>query len=250
MMGAMICCVYSDDSDADTVVSVDASSSFCGVNSSYSDTSAKKVTYTLSGNSTYYFEAKLLDSSGTSTGQLSPSSGSLTGTPAKRTVTVTAPLSAGDYTFNVKFYENSTTKDTVLAEKNVPLKVVDPIVLTFSLKNAGESAVTFNAYYKVNGEKVDDSVQAVTIEAGSTKDVTYNYYVRDTNDTKYSLETDDQIIRNSIEGLGVEKTFYAHDEDYSLITGIVVFTLIVLAIVTVYIYRKPVINKGKPKGRR
>ena len=252
MMGALICCVSAaDDSDADTVVSVEASSDFCGVNSSYSDSNLKKVTYKLSGDSSYYFEAKLLDSNGKSSGQLSPETGSLnSGTVPSRTVTVTAPLVTGDYTFNVRFYESSTSKDIILAEKNVPLKVVDPIVLKFTLKNDGESAVTFTAYYKINGEKVDDSSQSVTVDAGASKDVTYNYYTRDVSDTRYSLETDDQIIKNSISGLGEEKTFYAHDADYTMIIAFVVITLLVLAVVTFIIYRKPVINKGKPKGRR
>jgi len=252
MMGALICCVSAADySDADVVVGIEASADYCGVNSSYSDTDAKKVTYTLSGNASYYFEAKLLDSSGVSTGQLSPQTGSLnSGTVPSRVVTVTAPLVTGDYTFNVKFYESSSTKDTVLAEKNVPLKVVDPIVLKFTLKNDGESSVTFTAYYKINGVKADDSSQTVTVDAGSTKDVTYNYYVRDVTDTKYSLETDDVIIEKSIHGLSEEKTFYAHDADYTMIIAFVVITLIVLGVVAFFIYRKPVINKGKPKGRR
>ena len=252
MMGALICCVsVADDSNADTVVSVEASSDFCGVNSSYSDTNLKKVTYTLSGDASYYFEAKLLDSSGVSSGQLSPQTGSLnSGTVPSRTVTVTAPLVSGDYTFNVKFYKDSASKDTVLAEKSVPLKVVDPIVLKFTLKNDGESAVTFTAYYKINGVKAEDSSQSVTVDAGSTKDVTYNYYTRDVSDTKYSLETDDQIIKNSISGLGEEKTFYAHDADYTMIIALVVITLLILVVLAVFIRRKPVINKGKPKGRR
>ena len=254
MMGALICCVSAADySDADDeVVGIEASADYCGVNSSYSDTNLKKVTYTLSGNGGYYFEAKLLSSTGVSSGQLSPETGSLnvsSGNAKTRTVTVTAPLVTGDYTFNVKFYKDSS-KDTFLAEKNVPLRVVDPIVLKFTLKNDGESAVTFTAYFKINGVKVDDSSQSVTVSAGSTKDVSYNYYVRDVSDTRYSLETDDQIIKNSINGLGVEKTFYAHDADYTMIIAFVVITLLVLGVVTFIIYRKPVINKGKPKGRR
>ena len=252
MMGALICCVSATDpSDADAVVSIEASSDYCGVNSSYSDSNLNTVTYKLYGDATYFYEAKLLDSNGAESGKISPQTGTLSSAAVpNKTVTVTAPLVTGDYTFNVKFYQDSKTTDIVVAEKNVPLKIVDPIVLTFTLKNDGESSVTFTAYYKINGEKVDDSTQSVTVEAGSTKDVTYKYYTKDVSDTKYSLETDDQIIKNSISGLSEEKTFYAHDADYTVITALVLVTLLILLVLMVFIYRKPVINKGKPKGRR
>ena len=252
MMGALICCVsVSDVSDADAVVSIEASSDFAGVNASYSESTLNKVTYTLYGDASYYYEATLLDSAGVSSGKISPQTGTLSsGSAPSKAVTVTAPLVTGDYTFNVKFYTNSETKDIILAEKDVPLKVVDPIVLKFTLKNDGESSVTFTAYFKINGEKVEDSSQSVTVGAGSTQDVSYKYYTRDVSDTKYSLETDDQIIKNSISGLSEEKTFYAHDTDYTVITALVVVTLLILFVLMVFIYRKPVINKGKPKGRR
>ena len=247
MMGAFLCCACTmDGSDADdetvATVNVVASSDFCGT--------GKTVTYTLSGDKYYYYyEAQLLNSSDESSGSLSPSSGTILD---KNTITVTAPTESGDYRLVVKFYESDEKKETVLAEKTAPLKVVEPITLSFTLKNDGNSDVTFVPYYIIDGEKVTDSIptEKFTISAHGTKDFTYNYYVKDVKDTTYTVQTDNEIIKSAISGLGEEKTFYAHDADYTVITTIVVVVLVIMAIILFFIMRKPVINKGKPKGRR
>ena len=210
MMGAFMCCVLiSDDSEAVTV-NVEAETDFCGVNTSLSSSDATVVKYTLTADTTYYYKAVLLDSSETSSGKVSPDTGSVSSSSSK--VTVTAPVTSGDYMFNVKFFSDSDMTVQV-EEKNVPLKVVDPIVLKFTLKNEGSAAV-------------------------------------DVTDTTYSLESDQKIINESITGLGEEKRFYAHDSDYSVIMWLVIGALVVLAVIMFIVYRKPVVNKGKPKGRR
>ena len=150
----------------------------------------------------------------------------------------------------MKFYDSNAEDANLLAEKNVPLKVVDAITLKFTLKNEGDSDIEFEAYFKINGEKVDLSVQTVTVPANGTKDVTYDYYVKDVEDTTYCLSTDSVAIHNSVTGLDEEKTFYAHDADYTVITTIVVIVLIILAVILFFVMRKPVVNRGKPKGRR
>ena len=247
MMGAFMCCVLiSDDSEAVTV-NVEAETDFCGVNTSLSSSDATVVKYTLTADTTYYYKAVLLDSSETSSGKVSPDTGSVSSTSTQ--VKVTAPVTSGDYMFNVKFFSDSEMTVQV-EEKNVPLKVVDPIVLKFTLKNGGSASVDVTVYFKVNGEKMDDSEQTVTVSAGGTQDVTYNYIVRDVADTTYSLESDQKIINESITGLGEEKRFYAHDNDYSVIMWLVIGVLVVLAVIMFIVYRKPVVNKGKPKGRR
>ena len=248
MMGAFVCCPFvSDVSDADDVtatVNVEPTADFCGV--------SKTVKYTLSGDGKYYYKVDLLNSSDVSSGSITSKSDYLfgSGTSYKATISVTAPSVSGDYTFVAKFYTSDATDAELLAEKIVPLKVVDPITLKFTLKNEGDTAVDFTAYFKINGEKVDDSVQAVTVPANGTKDVTYDYYVKDVGDTTYCLCTDDAIVNNAISGLNEEKTFYAHDADYSMITTIVVIVLIVLLVILFFIMRKPVVNRGRPKGRR
>lgn len=243
MMGALVCCgtVAADESEEVVTVNVVPESDFCGVSLS--------LDYVLSGDSSYYFTVELLDSEDSSVGTVSPGYGTLYGTGNTYTISVTAPSTAGDYRFVAKFYKDST-KEAVLAEKTVPLKVVEAIKLSFTLKNDGSSDVTFSAYFKINGEKVDDSTQTVTVQANNTKEVTYDYYVKDVSDTRYSLESDNEIVMSSIGGLGEEKTFYASDADYTMITTLVVVILVIMLVVLFFIYRKPVVNTGKPKGRR
>ena len=255
MIGAFLCCPFSAVAAEESVyvVNVEGEADFCGVNTSLTASDAIKVTYTISGDASYNYEADLLNSDDESSGKITNQTGQLTGVSLySKTITVTAPLESGNYRLVVSFYavEDTDRKEEVIAEKTVPLKVVDPIVLKFSLKNDGSNDVILNAYFKINGEKDEKSVQTVTIKANDTTDVTYNYYVKDVEDTKYSLETDDQIVKGSITGLGEEKTFYAHDSDYSVITTIVVVVLVIMAIILFFVLRKPVVNKGKPKGRR
>lgn len=257
MMGVFLCCPFAavEAAEGSNVVNVEGSADFCGVNTSLTSSDAHKVTYRLSGDDKYYFSATLLDSNEASSGKVNYPTGYLySGSPNYRDLTVTAPLASGDYTFVVKFYaaDDTEMKNDPIAEKTVPLKVVDPIVLKYTLKNDSSNAVTFSAYFVIDGKKVDDSTQDVTVPANGTKDVTYNYYTKDVKDTKYYLDTDSSIIKGIIGGLGSDnqKTFYAHDSDYGVITTICVVVLVIMAIVLFFILRKPVVNKGKPKGRR
>ena len=239
-MGAFVCVLAADDSEAATV-NIVPDTDFSGV--------GKTVKYTITADGSYYYKAELQDSTGKSVGGISPTSGNTTAS-GTRTLNVVSPSTSGTYTVVVKFYASSSDTTETIAEKNVPLKVVDPIKLTFTLKNNGASDVTISTYFRINGEKIDDSTQSVTITANGTKDVTYDYIVKDVEDTKYSLCSDDDIIASSISGLNEEKSFYSHDADYGVITTIVVVTLVILLIILFFVYRKPVVNKGKPKGRR
>ena len=258
MIGAFVCCpILSDAAAADEsyVVNVESSADYCGVNTTLSGTNLNKVTYTLSGNDEYHYKVELLDSDGkTVENVISDSAAKGQLSAGKRSISVTAPLESGNYTFVAKFYGTTDTGMTgePLAEKTAPLKIVDPIVLKYILKNEGTNAVTLSVYFVINGERVSDSAKDVTITAGGTQEVTYNYYVKDVEDCKYYLDTDSTFFKDVITGLGEDntKTFYAHDSDYSLITTIVVVVLVIMGIILFFVLRKPVVNKGKPKGRR
>ena len=256
MMGVLLCCPFSSDAEDESVyvINVVGESDFCGKNDSLSSSDAIKVVYRLSGDAKYNYSATLLSSEDVSSGSIDYPTGQLySGNPNYREIKVTAPLESGDYRLNVKFYEAADTGRTgsVVAEKTVPLKVVDPIVLTFTLKNTGNSTVSFTAYFVIDGVKAEKT-ESVSVPANGTTDVTYNYYVKDVKDTKYYLDTDSSNIKSIIGGLGEEntKTFYAHDADYTMITTIIVVVLVILAIILFFVMRKPVVNKGKPKGRR
>ena len=240
VLGAFACCVFADDSSADVSVNVTPSSDFCGV--------SKTITCTLRGDQVYYYTATLLNSSGASYGTVSPSSGDLDSSYT-RDVTLSSLSAAGDYTLVVKFFDKDD-HETQVAEKRVPIKVVEAIELSFTLSNEGASQVEFEVYFKVNGQKMEDSSQTVTISAGGTKTVTYSYYARNAENTTYSLESDNEVIRSSVSGLGVERSYYSSDSDYTVITVVILIVLIVVLAIFIYVLRKPVVNKGKPKGRR
>ena len=257
MMGAFLCCPFSSDAADDEsayVINVVGESDFCGKNTSLTSSDVIKVRYTLSGNDTYLYSAELLSSDDVSSGKVSDATGQLSsGSPCYKNITVTAPIESGEYRLVVKFYASNDDKRTdVLAEKTVPLEVVDPIVLTFTLKNDSSNDVSFSAYFVIDSKKADDSEQDVIVPANGTKDVTYNYYVKDVKDADYYLDTDSLYIKDIIPGIGEgnTKTFYAHDADYSVITTVIVVVLVILAIILFFVLRKPVVNKGKPKGRR
>jgi hypothetical protein len=241
MLGAMTCVFVSDDVDG-AYTNIEGSSTYSEVK--------KTTTFTLGGDDTYYFTASLLDSKGTvQSGKVSSSSGTLN-SDFKYSLVVTAPNTAGDYYLSVTFYTDST-KDTQVSQKSAPLKVVDPVVLTAKLTNSGDIAVTFNVYFMVNGVKIDDSEQSVTVAANGTKDVTYNYIVKDLgSETKFCLQSDDKTIQNVVTGLGVTKSFYTSGNDYTWVVVLAVVIIIALFIMIVYILRKPVKNTGKPKARR
>jgi len=235
--------VLSDDSDG-AYTNVEGSATYVETGGT--------ITFTLSGDATYYYTASLLNSSGKAQSGAVSSSGTLSSTTFTSTTTVTAPTTAGNYTLSIVFYKDST-KAVQISAKDVPLKVVEPVKLTATLSNSGEISMTLSVFFVVNGEKIEDSEQTVTVAANGTKDVTYEYVIKDlSNSTSFYLASEDSTIAGKISGLGPDNTqhFYTSANDYTLIISLVTIVLIVLVILTVYIYRKPVKNLGKPKARR
>lgn len=240
MLGAAFCCVFaadSDDSSAAATYDAEGASTYCAVESSF--------VVTVTGDKDYYVVGDIIKNGIVdSTKKTHINSTTLTGE-----LTFTTPKESGNCTINVRFYEDDDYTQLV-GEKNLPLKVVDPIVLTFTLTNNSSVDMEVSYYFKINGVKAEDSASHADVAAGSTATATYKYVTDNVRDTTYSLETDDQFSSDVVSGFGVEKKFYANDNDYTLTTVLCVIVLIIVAIVGIYIYRKPVVNKGKPKGRR
>ena len=206
----------------------------------------KIVIFTLSGKSGYTYEGALIDSGGSKVSSTSIS-GNLSSSPADKNIT--APSTAGDYRFNVKFFDSGN----LVSEVNVPLRVVDPIVLTATLKNTGSVSVTANVFFVVDGNRMEDSDTTVTIPAGGTKEVTYNFVVDGFSGThSFYIDSDGTGMIGPIEGIGSSYavSFHAEDSNYSWLSYLMLIIVIVLIILMIYIYRKPVKNYGKPKGRR
>ena len=197
-------------------------------------------------------KATLLDSDGNSVGTATMSSSTLNSYSPSTNVNVTLPSTAGYYTLKVTVTEGEATY-----ERFAEVKAVDPVKMSVTLENKGEVARTFKAaFYFQEGEGwvvVDGSEQSVTVEAKSTKDVTYDYITKDISGKTFCLKAvDSSSVGGEIVGLGEEHahTFYTSGNDYTLIEYLCVGIIVILLIVALWIYRKPIKNRGKPKARR
>lgn len=199
------------------------------------------------------FEAKLVDSDGsTQSSALSTSSGTGTSVPYTREITVTLPEEAGRYTLQVTFTESfSNDDDDKVINVSRVIDVREPITLSITVANNGSLAVTdATVYFYVDGQRIDDSEQTLTVEADGTKTVTYDFFDKNLSSGKhtYSLQAGDSAY--TIEGLGTEYSFYYDQDSLDYMTYIIVFILIILIIFAIWVFRKPVKNYGKPKARR
>ena len=209
------------------------------------------------------YSAKLVDSSGSTVSSgVSPSSGDLTN-DVSATVTVTAPKTTGSYKLVVEYkptvsYTDSEGKtvtvpsDDLKKETEFRIKVVTPITLSVTLKNDSNIDLTgYGVYFYVNGDKVDDSYTTVNLAKEGTATVTYKW-VTDSSDGKYtySVQPADSGNLVQITGLGEEYTFYIGDNSYTAWIALLVTFVVILILVLVWVYRKPVKNYGKPKSRR
>ena len=210
------------------------------------------------------YSAKLVDSSGSTVSSgVSPSSGDLTN-DVSATVTVTAPKTTGSYKLVVEYKPtvsytdsegktvNVPSKDLEVPPKEFRIKVVTPITLSVTLKNDSNIDLTgYGVYFWINGDVVDDSYTTVNLTKEGTATVTYKW-VTDSSDGKYtySVQPADSGNLVQITGLGEEYTFYIGDNSYTAWIALLVTFVIIMILVLVWVYRKPVKNYGKPKSRR
>lgn len=209
------------------------------------------------------YEAKLVDSSGETVSKgVSPSSGDLDN-GGSADLTVSAPDTAGRYqlivTYDVQGSYTDENGDTVdipaedLAREDVfDIKVVVPITLSVTLTNESSIDLSgYGVYFYVNGERIDDSFTTVNLAGEGTTTVTYDWVADVGNGTyTFSVQSADGGNLSTISGLGEEHTFYIGDNSYTMWVALLVIVIILLALVIVWVYRKPVKNYGKPKSRR
>lgn len=211
----------------------------------------KSVTFTITRDRAYPFEGILLDSDGkqvASVAKVTDGGSSL----LDMTRTITAPSTAGDYWFQVRFF-SITDGSALVSQAKVPLKVVDPIVLKATLKNTGGISVTLNVFFAVDGDRMAGSDTKVTIPAGESKDVTYHYVTSGfSGNHSFYVDSDDTGMIGAVEGLGPSHSvsFYSQDVNHDWMNYLMVIVVVILILVLIYVYRKPVKNYGKPKGRR
>jgi hypothetical protein len=214
-----------------------------------------KVKYTLSdedSDRTITYSAKVVDKSGeTQSNAVTPSTGSLT-SGVEKTLTVTAPKAAGNYKLVVDFELKKSDEDIKTDSASYEFKAVNPIKLTVNLK-AEEVTLNleeFGVYFFVDGQKMEDSYTTVSLAKDGTGSVSYNWIADPARGSTHTFYVEAVGETDLIKGLGEEHTFYANDNDYSLIIALAFVILIILIVMAIWIYRKPIKNYGKPKSRR
>ena len=213
--------------------------------------------YELESNSATY-KAVLEDTDGNvqSGAVTSNAEGTIYNTSTVKTIKITLPSTAGDYVLRVTVTEGEGDNATVY-ERTAYVRSVEAIKLTAELENVSSVSRSFVAYFYIqqddgSWEKVGDK-QTIDVSAHGTYTASMDYVVRDVENATFCLQSeDDAAIGGAIVGLGPDyaHTYYTEANDYKVLEYICIGILVVLLIVAIWIYRKPIRNFGKPKGRR
>jgi len=200
------------------------------------------------------YSAVLNDSNGNAqAGTISPSTGNMSN-GVESALTITAPSSAGKYTLSVTFTETKDDEPSTTTVRTQTITVVEPVVLNANLTNNSNVDFTdFAVYFKVDGQLIEDSKTLVTVNAGQTTTVTYEWVVESLSNGRHTFQVvagSENIGGSKTSFAGGEGTFYVGHSDYGLLNILLVVLLIIVIIALIYIYRKPVKNYGKPKSRR
>lgn len=245
--------VLADDSSAESYASADVT--FSANEVKISSTVTATLTFNESdtaGFSKIEYSATLLDSSGKSVGTVSPSTGNSSSASYTKDVTVTAPSKAGTYTLKVVFTETYAGEPKEIVVKK-DLKVSEPVTLTVKITNTTTSSLAITDgvfYFMLDGKRIDDSKTTKSIGIGDSATFTYELMGSSLSKGKhtYSLVAADNAF--NVDGLGTEHTFYYDQGSMSAYTYLMVLLFIIVTVIAVWIYRKPVKNYGKPKARR
>ena len=200
------------------------------------------------------FSALLKDSGGnTQSGAVSPSAGTLVN-GVESTLSITAPKTAGKFTLEVTFKSSINGEANVETVKTQTVSVVEPIVLTATVKNVGDVDFTdFVVYFKLDGKLLEGSKTTISVAANNTTTATYNMVVESLSSGRHTFQVvagSENIGGSQISFIGGEGTFYVGSSEYGLFNILLGVLLVVLIIAVIWFYRKPVKNYGKPRSRR
>lgn len=202
------------------------------------------------------YTAKLVNGDGdTESNKVSPSSGSMD-SGSSVMLTVTAPSDAGRYFLKVEFTEEYVDADgeeqTKVFEDEVAIKVIEPVKLSVTVENLGDVALDgVTVYWYVDGKIVEDSDTDLSVAAGSKETITYSYDPSHLSSGKHTFHVETASGNYvKIDGLGVDQTFYYDQGNYDYLNYIMFAIFVIIVVVTLYVYTRPVKNYGKPKSRR
>jgi len=214
--------------------------------------------YADGGDEPVKFAAKIVDENGYTVGSVraipeppataTPTTVNLEGTKLR----LTAPSEAGIYTLSVTF-TFKFDDETVTVTKTAPVRVVVPITLSAVVDNTnGGTIIDMEVWFEVDGVKIAGSEKYINIQAGRTERVEYKWAVEGLSGGAHTVMLVGHVgpTEQSAHGLNVPMTFYVGQNSHTLIEALMVIFFIVMLIALVIVYRKPVKNIGKPKGRR
>ena len=256
-MVAGVCLVTADDSDAEyfNVTPVDGYIVKTEGTISYEAPFYYEGSFSRSEEHTSELQSYLLNSSGEKmTGGASPSTGTYTANGTK-TIKVTAPDTAGTYKLVVE-YSGTVTVGTeeidVSGSSYASVKVVVPVTLKAEITNNGNVTLSsLTVSFIVDGKAVPDSETTVSdIAPGETDTATFEWVTDTLSSGKHTYKAVSETSMVTVTGLNQESVFYIGHDDYQIATVLIALLFIVLIIVLIFIYRKPVKNFGKPKERR
>ncbi len=241
LAGATCFCFVGDDSAADASANtVSTSADFGKVGTT--------ITFTLNGESAYDYKIyRMVDGSETD-----KKTGTLSGESSySATVDITLPSTEGTYTYEIEYLDSDSKS---VFTDSIDIKAVKAITLKATITNDSSNTISLYVYFlvKENGEsvKVENSEQIVDVEAGKSKDVTCEYIVKNVSDIEFCITSNSDSSKSLVSGLDEWKTVYSSDNDYTFITVFLAIVIVIMIIAIIWIYRKPVINTGKPKSRR
>ncbi len=192
------------------------------------------------------FTASLRDVDNNSVGGLSTSYGQVNGSTK---LTATMPSAPGSYRLYVIF----TFPDNSIRYKDWIINVVEPYVFDAMLVNEGDIAVNgVEVSFLVDGSLV--GTQTANVSAQSSTAVNFTWVTTPLGDGAHTLEvridSSEQFVNLYSGGKSHTATFYVGQQDYGSTNWIMGILLVILVLALVWVYRKPVRNLGRPRGRK
>lgn len=191
------------------------------------------------------FVASLKDSNQNSVGSLNLSYGTITGS-AK--ITAVMPSTPGTYTLYVTF----SFPDNTVRYKDWIITVVQPYVFNAQVINEGDVAVNgITVSFLVDGVIVGS--QVVNVSAQSSTEASYTWVTTGLSAGQHILEvridSEDQFVTLFSGGKSYITSFQVGQQDYGGTNWLMGILLAIMALALVWVYRKPIRNVGRPKGR-
>jgi hypothetical protein len=210
-----------------------------------------------SGNGTYRYSATL---GGTNTvlAKLTPG----TGGPTRNgtfNLTFTAPSVASNIQIIVTATSSNTTANQTQTQQ-INVNVVQPVILSASIKNTGNVSILGVPvyFYLDHGQIGNDTIYntTVNINAGATVTVSYNWtqptLATGANTIKMVIDPDSEFVTFQDGGTVKSVTIYYGDNPYALTNTMLWILVIILIVLAFLVWRRPSKKKGKKgsKGKK